>query len=56
MHQPTELRRVAELARAGLQHGQWMVLIGESGETCASELEAYFAEVWPEVDSDTQLH
>jgi hypothetical protein len=27
--------------------GQWLVLIGE---TCADDIEAFFADIWPEVE------
>ena len=29
--------------------GQWLVLIGDSGETSADDIEAFFADTWPDV-------
>jgi hypothetical protein len=29
--------------------GQWLVLIGDSGETSAEDIEAFFADIWPDV-------
>jgi hypothetical protein len=36
--------------RAPARQGSWLVLIGGDGETPADEIEAYFAEIWPEVE------
>lgn len=29
--------------------GQWLVLIGDPGETSTDEIEAFFADMWPDV-------
>jgi hypothetical protein len=36
--------------------GQWLVLIGDSGETSADDIEAFFADIWPDVvDPETTI-
>jgi hypothetical protein len=35
--------------------GRWLVLIGDSGETSADEIEAFFAEIWPDVEPEPTL-
>jgi hypothetical protein len=32
--------------------GQWLVLIGGSGETSADDIEAFFADIWPDVEPE----
>jgi hypothetical protein len=35
--------------------GQWLVLIGDSGETSADDIEAFFADVWPDVEPEAAI-
>lgn len=34
---------------------QWLVLIGDSGETSADDIEAFFAEIWPDVEPEATI-
>jgi hypothetical protein len=36
--------------------GQWLVLIGDSGETSADDIEAFFADIWPDVEPEATIH
>lgn len=35
--------------------GKWLVLIGDSGETSAEDIEAFFAEIWPDLGPEATL-
>ncbi len=35
--------------------GQWLVLIGDSGETSADDIEAFFSEMWPDVEPEATI-
>ena len=35
---------------------QWLVLIGDSGETSADDIEAFFADIWPDVEAEATIH
>ena len=35
--------------------GQWLVLIGDSGETSADDIEAFFADIWPDVELEATI-
>lgn len=48
MPRPIKTPRAADTVIPDAQ-GQWLVLIGDSGETSAEEIEAFFADIWPDV-------
>jgi hypothetical protein len=35
--------------------GQWLVLIGDSGETSADDIEAFFADIWSPTGGPTSV-
>lgn len=35
---------------------EWLVLIGGPGETSAEDIEAFFADMWPDVDDATSAN
>ena len=35
--------------------GQWLVLIGDSGETSADDIDAFFADIWPDVEPEAAI-
>ena len=35
--------------------GQWLVLIGDSVETSADDIEAFFADIWPDVEPEVTI-
>ena len=35
--------------------GQWLVLIDDTSETSADDIEAFFADIWPDVESEATL-
>jgi hypothetical protein len=35
--------------------GQWLVLIGDSGETSADDIESFFADIWPDVEPEATI-
>ena len=35
--------------------GQWLVLIGDRGETSAADIEAFFPDVWPDVEREATI-
>ena len=35
--------------------GQWLVLIGDSGETSADDIESFFADIWPDVEPEAAI-
>jgi hypothetical protein len=35
--------------------GQWLVLIGDSDETSADDIEAFFADIWPDVEPEATI-
>ena len=35
--------------------GQWLVLIGDGGETSAEDIEAFFADIWPDVEPEATI-
>jgi hypothetical protein len=35
--------------------GQWLVLIGDSGETSAEDIEAFFADIWPDIEPESTI-
>ena len=53
MPYPTQLLRPPEPV-APAEKGRWLVLIGDEGETDADEIEAFFAEMWPEVAAEAE--
>jgi hypothetical protein len=35
--------------------GKWLVLIGDSRETSADDIEAFFADIWPDVEPEATI-
>ena len=54
MSKPIKSLRASE-AVAPNEMGQWFVLIGDSGEISADDIEAYFAAIWPDVEPEATL-
>lgn len=54
MPKPIEILRASEPVNPDVK-GQWLVLIGGSGETSADDIEAFFADIWPDVDAEATL-
>ena len=48
MPKPVKTLRAADPVNSDAR-GQWLVLIGDSGETSAEDIEALFADIWPDV-------
>ena len=38
-----------------MEAGQWLVLIGPGCESSAAEIEAFFAELWPEMEPSAAM-
>lgn len=54
MPKPLDLLRAPETSTTETR-GPWLVLIGDSGETSAEDIEAFFAEIWPELGPEATL-
>jgi len=55
MPKPIKTRRASEPVTPDA-NGQWLVLIGDSGETSADDIEAFFADIWPDVEPAATIH
>jgi hypothetical protein len=54
MPKPTKSLRAADPVTPDAR-GQWLVLIGDSGETSANDIEAFFADIWPDVEPEATV-
>jgi hypothetical protein len=54
MPKPIKPLRAAEPVTPDAR-GQWLVLIGDSGETSADDIEAFFADIWPDVEPEATI-
>jgi hypothetical protein len=34
---------------------QWLVLLGDSVETSADDIEAFFADIWPDIEPESTI-
>ena len=54
MTKPIKSLRASETVTP-IEMGQWLVLIGDSGETSADDIESFFASIWPDVEPEATI-
>ena len=54
MPKPIKTLRAADPVTSD-SRGQWLVLIGDSGETSADDIEAFFADLCPDIEPEATI-
>ena len=50
-----EPKRIVLVEDLATDAGKWLVLIGDGGESSADDIEAFFADIWPEVEPEATI-